>query len=106
MATGHLTDSTLSDVPKAKAVNRLAHIGDSQSLGTYRTVKARFWPCLSGQSRLNLLSFSLFARERYPTRRVDGERQHDGQQENFPAPRRPVSDVRPLWIGSNMAHLR
>jgi hypothetical protein len=36
----------------------------SSECGTYKTVKARFWPWLSGSSPLNLLSCSLFARKR------------------------------------------
>jgi len=36
----------------------------SSESGTYKTVKTRFWPWLSGQSPLNLLSCSLLARHR------------------------------------------
>ena len=39
----------------------------SSEYGTYKTVKARCWPWLSGESPLSLLSCSLFARKRYGT---------------------------------------
>ena len=36
----------------------------SSEYGKYKTVKARFWPRLSGQSRERLSSWSFFARNR------------------------------------------
>ena len=41
----------------------------SSKCGTHKTVKARFWPWLSGQSPQNSLSCSLFALKRTYTRR-------------------------------------
>ena len=45
----------------------------STKLGTYKTVKARLWPCLSGKSPDNLLSCSFVVRKRcHNTRRLYG----------------------------------
>ena len=42
--------------------------------GTYQTVKARIWPWLSGESRQNRLSCSLFARHFSPPLQVRMQR--------------------------------
>ena len=36
----------------------------SSERGTYKTVKASFWPCLSGSIPSNLISCPIFARKR------------------------------------------
>ena len=53
--------------------SKSAHIRQSRSdsgLGTYKTVKAIFWPWLSDKSSLNVLRCSLFARKRLATKRM------------------------------------
>ena len=41
-----------------------------RTCGTYKTVKARFWPWPSGKSPYNLTSCSLFARKRTGNLRI------------------------------------
>ena len=48
----------------------------SSEYGTFKTVKARFWPWFSGKSRLNLVRCSLLARKR--TRGLRDERSRFG----------------------------
>ena len=52
----------LLDHPQLGRGSRDPHPDKPSEHGTHKTVKARFWPWLSGKMTLNLLSYSLLAR--------------------------------------------
>ena len=69
---GHMTD----DCPFYKKKKDVCAHPLSSECGTCETVKARFWPWLSGKNPQNVFSCPLFARERkvVPSSLGDGKR--------------------------------